>query len=62
VRYHEAREVEFHGRGVIDIGHFESEHIVLEALAQRLSEQIARRGLNVIVEVGACERSPFHAL
>ena len=62
VRYHEAREVESHGRGVIDIGHFESEHIVVEALARKLAAQLTRRGLDVVVEAGARERTPFYAI
>ena len=35
VRYHDAREIEAHQRGVIDIGHFESERIIVHHLAKR---------------------------
>jgi dinuclear metal center YbgI/SA1388 family protein len=62
VRYHDAREIEAHGRGVIDIGHYESEHIVLETLARKLSEQIAARGLEATVEACSSERAPFQTI
>jgi dinuclear metal center YbgI/SA1388 family protein len=62
VRYHDALEIEGHGRGVIDIGHFESEHIVLEALARRLTEQMTLRRLDVTVETCATERTPFRTI
>lgn len=62
VRYHEAREIEAHGRGVIDIGHYESEHIVLEALARRLTEEITRGGWAVAVQVCTTERAPFQTV
>jgi len=62
VRYHDAREIESHGRGVIDVGHFESEHIILDVLTQKLAEQMIARGLEVCVEACAVERPPFQTL
>ena len=62
VRYHDARAIEFHGRGVIDIGHYESEHIVLDTLAQRLAEQITGAGLEATVAACQSERAPFTTL
>jgi dinuclear metal center YbgI/SA1388 family protein len=59
LRYHEAREIEAAGRGAIDIGHFHSEHLFAEVLAQRLRRVLRR--CRPAVEVDACplERDAF---
>ncbi len=59
IKYHEARAVQAAGKGLIDIGHFASEHIVVEALAKRLAE--AGADLDPPVQVFACdiETDPF---
>jgi dinuclear metal center YbgI/SA1388 family protein len=57
--YHDAREVEARGRGLIDIGHFESEHIVLESLARQLAGQLETQGLDIPVETCSVEQTPF---
>lgn len=62
VRYHQARDIEAHGRGVIDIGHFESEHLILEKLAGLLAKQLAKRGLDISVEACLSERAPFRTI
>ncbi|MDJ0721689.1 MAG: Nif3-like dinuclear metal center hexameric protein [Desulfobacterales bacterium] len=62
VRYHDAREIEAHGRGVIDIGHFESEHIIVGRLAALLGDRLIKQGLDVIVTAAACEQTPFMTL
>lgn len=62
LRYHDARWAEESGRGLIDIGHFASEHLVVADLAQRLQAALARRGLQVAVEVCGGEVEPFKAL
>ncbi len=62
VRYHDARDIEAHGRGVIDIGHFESEAVIIQHLAQRLSEWLTHRGLEATVLGATCEVTPFRAL
>ena len=62
VRYHDAREIEAHQRGVIDIGHFESERIIVQHLAQRLSAWLDRNGLAAVVQEAACEETPFRIL
>jgi len=59
VRYHDAREVEAHGLGVIDIGHYESEHIILESFAKQLADQMRADGLDISVEACLCEQPPF---
>jgi dinuclear metal center YbgI/SA1388 family protein len=62
VRYHDAREIEAHHRGVIDIGHFESERIIVQHLAKRLAAQLKNMGRAVRVEEAACEVTPFKVL
>jgi hypothetical protein len=48
--YHDGRAVEFHGRGLIDIGHFYSEYPVVQALANRLMAAFDHRGYSIEVE------------
>lgn len=62
VRYHDAREIEAHHRGVIDIGHFESERIIVQHLAKRLSAWLEHRGLAAAVQEATCEETPFKSL
>jgi dinuclear metal center YbgI/SA1388 family protein len=62
VRYHEAREIEAHGRGIVDVGHFESEHIILDVLTEKLTEQMVARQLDVSVEACVGERAAFQAI
>jgi dinuclear metal center YbgI/SA1388 family protein len=62
LRYHDARWAEENGRGLIDIGHFASEHLVVADLAQRLQAGLARRGLRVAVVVCDGEAEPFKTI
>jgi len=62
IRYHDARDAEAEGRGLIDIGHFASEHIVIEALAKKLEAMIRKAGYEVLVKACGIERDPFHIL
>jgi dinuclear metal center YbgI/SA1388 family protein len=62
VRYHEAREIEAHGRGIVDAGHFESEHIILDVLTNKINEQMISHELDVIVESCVGERAPFQTI
>ncbi|WP_435547760.1 Nif3-like dinuclear metal center hexameric protein [Desulfobacterium sp. N47] len=59
LRYHDARSVESEGRGFIDIGHFASEHLIVEELAQKLNIMTDKAGYGVIVEACRIERDPF---
>ncbi|MDD2389256.1 MAG: Nif3-like dinuclear metal center hexameric protein [Desulfobacterales bacterium] len=60
LRYHDARMVEDAHLGLIDIGHFNSEIVVVEALARRLSKHLTAAGFNQI-RIKACsiEKEPF---
>jgi putative NIF3 family GTP cyclohydrolase 1 type 2 len=62
LRYHDARWAEENGRGLIDIGHFASEHLVVADLAQRLQAGLAQRGLQVAVAVCDGETEPFKTI
>jgi dinuclear metal center YbgI/SA1388 family protein len=59
LRYHDARTSEAEGRGLIDIGHFASEHIIVEELAKRLRNMTRKAGYDVSVKACGIERDPF---
>ncbi len=59
LRYHDARDAEAANLGLIDIGHFASEHLMVDMLAKRLRQLIRLRGLSVRVEPFALETDPF---
>jgi dinuclear metal center YbgI/SA1388 family protein len=62
LRYHDARWAEETGRGLIDIGHFASEHLIVTDLAHRLQVALDRRGLKVEVQAFEGETEPFKML
>jgi len=59
LKYHDARAAEDAGVGLIDIGHFGSEHLVVDVLAEKLSKAISAAELNVSVEACGLEQDPF---
>ena len=59
LRYHDARAAEAANLGIIDIGHFASEHLIVEVLARRLREIISKSGIDVKVEACESEIDPF---
>jgi dinuclear metal center YbgI/SA1388 family protein len=62
VRYHDAREIEAHQRGIIDIGHFESERIIVRELARRLTARLEDMSMRAVVTEAECEATPFKHL
>lgn len=62
LRYHDARNAEANHVGLVDIGHFASEHLMVAAVCDRLVKACAAR--NIPVEVEACdiEQNPFVVL
>ena len=62
LRFHDARDVEAAGLGLIDIGHFPSEYVMAESLVRRLARHISQNHFDV--EVCACgnEKDPFVVL
>jgi dinuclear metal center YbgI/SA1388 family protein len=57
--YHNGRAVEAMDRGLIDIGHFASEHIVVGDLSRRIRQAVARTGEAVKVTACTLEKDPF---
>lgn len=47
LKYHEARDIESQGRAAIDVGHFASEHIVVELLKTRLENNFLAPGFRL---------------
>jgi len=59
LRYHDAREVEIAGRGMIDIGHFASEHLIVDVLAGKLAAAMDKTAEAVKIEAYRLEKNPF---
>ena len=59
IHYHDARDAEAVQRAIIDIGHFASEHLLVEALAERLDKRVRQAGLEVTVRACSIEEDPF---
>lgn len=60
--YHNARTAEAAGRGLIDIGHFESEHIVVKNLTEKLDKILTEAGFDVGIKACDMESDPFMIL
>jgi len=62
LRYHDARDVESSNLGLVDIGHFSSEHLIVQVLADRLRSLLAESQMNVDVDACDLEQDPFTVL
>jgi dinuclear metal center YbgI/SA1388 family protein len=62
LRYHDARAVEEANLGLIDIGHFASEHLIVHVLAERLEKVLSKHDIYVKVEAYGLENDPFMVL
>jgi dinuclear metal center YbgI/SA1388 family protein len=60
--YHDARTVEAENLGLIDIGHFTSEHLIVDVLANRLDKILSEKGIDVKIEAYKLEKDPFAVL
>ena len=60
--YHDARTVEAENLGLIDIGHFASEHLIVDVLANRLDKILFETGIDVKIEAYKLEKEPFMVL
>ncbi len=60
--YHDGRRAEALGRALIDIGHFASEHLVVESLAAGLKNALSKKGYAVDVGAYTQERDCFYYL
>lgn len=59
IKYHEAVRVAQQGRGLIDIGHFASEHIVVDVICSRIRQAARAVGDTVRVTAFDREADPF---
>jgi dinuclear metal center YbgI/SA1388 family protein len=57
LRYHDALDALAAGRALLDVGHFSSEHIMVNILAEQLKERLA--STDVEVDVCGIETDPF---
>jgi dinuclear metal center YbgI/SA1388 family protein len=63
IKYHDAISVIENGKGVIDVGHFASEQIMLDVVAKRLKKRIqALTSPAIIGEACHLEEDPFTVL
>jgi GTP cyclohydrolase I len=62
LRYHDARIVEDSGRAFVDIGHFASEHLIIDALVSNLKAAVEKSRWNILVEPCSIESDPFSIL
>jgi len=60
--YHDARTAEDNNLGLIDVGHFASEHLIVDVLANLLDERLAETGINITIEAYKLEKEPFVVL
>jgi len=62
LKYHDARDVEAAGLGLIDVGHFPSEYLVVEELVKRLTSLFSEKQLQAEVKACNIEKDPFVVL
>jgi putative NIF3 family GTP cyclohydrolase 1 type 2 len=62
IHYHDAREAESANRAIIDIGHFGSEHLMLDALALQLAKILIEAGIKTAINACTIEKDPFRIL
>jgi len=59
LKYHEARDIECHGKSAVDVGHFSSESIAVELLKNRLGRQFDALGYEIVINTYDQEQDPF---
>jgi len=60
--YHDARTVEAENLALIDIGHFASEHLIVDVLSNRLEKILSETSIDVKIEAYKLEKEPFMIL
>ena len=60
LKYHDARDSEIQSRGLIDVGHFASEELMIDMLKDRLMTLIKEKGFDTKVEAFQKEADPFN--
>lgn len=59
LKYHEARDIESHGKSAVDVGHFSSEFIAVELLKNRLGQMFDALGYEIVINAYDQEQDPF---
>lgn len=59
MKYHEARLIEEAGRGMIDVGHFGSEHMAVDLLFEKMSKALSKKGHHIEILKFKKEKDPF---
>jgi dinuclear metal center YbgI/SA1388 family protein len=59
MKYHDARDAQAANLGMIDIGHFASEHLIVDVIAKRLERILSEEGMNIEVKAYSFEKDPF---
>lgn len=59
LKYHEARDIESHGKSAVDIGHFSSESIAVELLKNRLRQMFDAAKYEIGIYTYNDEQDPF---
>ena len=62
IHYHYALEAQSVNRAIIDIGHFPSEHLMVDALVQQLENAISRAGIEAEIMACTIEKDPFRII
>jgi dinuclear metal center YbgI/SA1388 family protein len=62
IHYHDALEAQSVNRAIIDIGHFPSEHLMVDALVQQLENAISRAGIEAEIMACTIEKDPFRII
>ncbi len=60
--YHVARDAQQAGIGLIDIGHFASEYLIVDVLAKKVTDALSDSAFSVSVETVGKESDPFSTL
>jgi len=62
LRYHDAKDAQAAGLGLLDVGHFATEYLIVETLVQRLRKALSEVGATIHVDVCGRETDPFELL
>lgn len=60
LKYHDARDIQEYGLGLIDIGHFTSEHLMVQELKVRLERVLKEEKKTVRVDACPFEEDPYY--
>ncbi len=59
MKYHDARRIEENSRGLIDVGHFGSEHLAIDLIYEKLTTAFQSGGFEIQMKKFKKEKDPF---